>query len=385
MAGSGARTSLWRLPALRAVVGATSLGFVSYCLTLASLPAYAVAGGAGVTTAGVVTTVFLLTTIAVQMAVPALTARFGVGAVLAAGLLALGAPAPLYALDDGLGWLSAISAVRGSGFAVLTVLGSTLTAQVSPPERRGEAFGLYGLAIAVPNLIAVPAGAALVLAGHGAVVAWLAAAPVLALPLVRRLLRATPPATPAEPGRSAGGAVRAAAVPSLVLFATTVAGGGVVTFLPIERPDGAVATVALLAMGMTAAVSRWCAGLLADRVGLRLLLPLAVLLTAAGLGGLAVGLTLRGIAVVAGAAVFGAGFGAAQNLTLLAAFARAGERDATTASAFWNAAFDAGTGVGAFALGPLIAGVGLPWTFGLAAVALAVLLPVARAAARPVS
>jgi predicted MPP superfamily phosphohydrolase len=46
------------------------------------------------------------------------------------------------------------------------VLGALLAAAVAPPERRGEAIGLYGLAIAVPNLIAVPAGVALVLAGH---------------------------------------------------------------------------------------------------------------------------------------------------------------------------------------------------------------------------
>jgi predicted MFS family arabinose efflux permease len=279
--------------------------------------------------------------------------------------------------------------VRGAGFAVLTVLGATLTAQVAPPARRGEAIGLYGLAIAVPNLVAVPAGAALVLDGHGAWVAWLAAAPVLGVPLVRRLVRAAPPSPPPDRGTGRG-AVRAAVVPSVVLFVTTVAGGGVVTFLPIERPDGALATVALLVMGVTAAGSRWRAGLLADRIGNRLLLPAAVLIAAAGLVVLAAGLSLGGAAVaaavvVAGAAVFGAGFGAAQNLTLLATFARAGERRATTASAFWNAAFDAGTGAGAFALGPLIGGIGLPWTFGLVAAALAVVLPVARAAARPVS
>src|SRR4051794_24496862 len=166
MGEAAARTSLWRFPALRALVGATTLGFAGYCLTLASLPAYAVAGGAPVTTAGAVTTVFLLVTIALQMTVPALTARFGIGPVLAVGLVLLGAPAPLYVLDDGLGWLCAVSAVRGAGFAVLSVLGSTLAALVARPERRGESIGLYGLAIAVPNLVAVPGGVALVLAGH---------------------------------------------------------------------------------------------------------------------------------------------------------------------------------------------------------------------------
>ena len=61
----GARASLWRSPAMRALVGVTVLGFASYFLTLASLPTYAVQGGATESTAGIVTAVLLGVTIAV--------------------------------------------------------------------------------------------------------------------------------------------------------------------------------------------------------------------------------------------------------------------------------------------------------------------------------
>jgi len=381
MPGAEVQTSLWRVPALQALVGATVLGFASYCLTLASLPAYAVAGGTRPTTAGAVTTVFLLVTIAVQMTVPSLTARFGIGPVLAAGLVALGAPAPLYVLSDGLGWLSAVSAVRGAGFAVLTVLGSTLAALVVPPERRGESIGLYGLAIAVPNLVAVPAGVALVLAGHPGWLAWLAASPVLALPLLPRLVRAVPRGL-STAGSGSRRAALAALAPSSVLLVVTLAGGALVTFLPIERPDGALATAALVAFGITGALTRWRAGILADRVGHRLLLPAAVLVGAAGLVLVALGLQSADPVLLVGAAVFGAGFGAAQNLTLLAAFGRAGDAGTTTASALWNASFDAGTAVGALVPGLVAAAVGLPWTYAIVAAVLVLALPVARAATR---
>ncbi|MGY1810356.1 MFS transporter [Blastococcus sp. SYSU D00669] len=380
MVGGETRTSLWRSPALRALIAATALGFLSFCLTLASLPAYAVAGGASATSAGLVTTVFLLVTIALQLAVPPLTARFGLGPVLCAGLIALGAPSPLYAAGDSLAWLAGISAVRGAGFAVLTVLGSTLAGLLVPPERRGESIGLYGLAIAVPQLIAVPLGVALVLGGHAGWLAWLAAAPVLALPLVPRLVRAAP--APARATGSPGAARRAVLVPSLLLFAVTAAGGAVVTFLPIERPDALIATGALLLMNLTAAISRWRAGLLADRIGTRGLLPLSVLLSAVGIVVLALGVEEGTATVLAGATVFGLGYGAAQNLTLLAAFRRAGDDGATTASAFWNAAFDGGTGLGALLPGVVAAGIGLPWTYALLGGLLVAGLPLARSAAR---
>ncbi|MGY1814725.1 MFS transporter [Blastococcus sp. SYSU D00820] len=188
---TGTRTSLLALPAMRALLGVTALGFASYCLTLGSLPTYAVQGGADASTAGAVTAVFLVLTIVSQSSVPAATARFGTGPVLVAGLLCIGAPSPLYVLTDDLVALSVISAVRGIGFGVITVLGALLAAAVAPPERRGEAIGLYGLAIAIPNLAAVPAGVALVLAGHPGWLAWLAAAPLLGLPFVRAMVRTT--------------------------------------------------------------------------------------------------------------------------------------------------------------------------------------------------
>jgi predicted MFS family arabinose efflux permease len=374
--------SLWRTRGMRALVGVTVLGFASYCLTLASLPAYAVGGGSGASTAGVVTAVFLAVTIAVQMAIPSLTSRFGIGPVLVAGLVAMGLPAPLYVLDDGVAWLSAIGVVRGAGFAVLTVLGATLAARVAPPEKRGESIGIYGLAIAVPNLVAVPAGVALVLDGHVGWLSWLAASPLLGVALVPMLLRsvaAEPPPGPAGSGRTAA---RAALVPSGVLFVVTLAGGGLVTFLPIERPDGVLATVALLLFGGTGAVTRWRAGLLADRLGSRLLMPLAMGVAAVGLAACGAGLVAGEAWILVGAAVFGAGFGATQNLTLLAAFARAGESGTTAASAMWNASFDAGTATGALVLGVLAAEIGLSWTYVVVAALLAAAVPLASAAAR---
>jgi predicted MFS family arabinose efflux permease len=376
------RTTLWRGRGMQALIGVTVLGFASYCLTLASLPVYAVAGGADESTAGVVTAVFLVVTIAVQATIPALTARFGVGRVLVAGLLAMGLPSPFYVLDDGLAWISALSAVRGAGFAVLTVLGATLAAQVAPPERRGESIGLYGLAIAIPNLAAVPAGVALVLDGHVGWLSWLAASPVLAVFFVPLLVRSVGPQRGPGPAGSHRAAVLAASMPSVVLFVVTLAGGGLVTFLPIERPDGVLATVALLVFGVTGAVTRWRAGLLADRLGTGLLLPAALVVAAVGLVVTAAGLGSGAGWILAGAAVFGAGYGATQNLTLVSAFARAGENGTTTASAMWNASFDAGTATGALALGFLAAGIGLDWTYVVVAALLAASVPLASAAAR---
>jgi hypothetical protein len=155
-----------------------------------------------------------------------------------------------------------------------------------------------------------------------------------------------------------------------VLFAATLAAGGLVTFLPIAVSGGSVATAGLLLFGLSSGVLRWRIGALADRVGARLLLPWSVVAAVVGIlvvaGGLERG---SGPAVLVGALVFGGGYGAVLNLTLLLAFARAGPAGSTTASSGWNAAFDSGTAVGAGGLGG-VAAAGLPIPGGLALTAL---------------
>jgi predicted MFS family arabinose efflux permease len=259
-----------------------------------------------------------------------------------------------------------------------------LAGRIVPPERRGEALGLYGLSVSVPNLVAVPAGVALVLHGDAAWMAWLAALPVLAVPFVPGLVRgARLDEHDEEPAPGAGrrAALRAVA-PGVVLFVATLAGGGLITYLPIERPSGALASAALLVVGAAGALVRWPSGVLADRVGTRLLLPGSLLLCALGVAGVAGGLRAGDWLVLAGAAVFGVGFGAVQNLTLVAAFTRAGAGGATAAGAVWNALFDAGTATGALGLGVVAAAVGLPASYLLVTAALLLVLPAALASTR---
>lgn len=381
------RVALWRQPAIRKLLVVSLLGFTSFDLTLASLPSWAVSGGAGVGAAGLVTAALLLATVLVQLVVPALVARLGAGRVLALGLLALGAPSPLYIVSQDLPWLLTLSLVRGAGFAILTVVGTLLTFALAPPGRHGESVGLYGLVLAVPNLLAVPAGVALIHAGLFGWAAVLAGAPVLAMPLAWSLQVERRPATEGRRGERTASGVLAVLSPALVLFTVTVAVGGVLTVLPIERPSGQLATLALLVLGLTTAVSRWQAGTLADRVRSPWWLPAGVLLSVVGAGIMALGLlgdgSVSDAVVLAAAALFGAGQGAVQNLSLINAFARAGVGRASTASAVWNAGYDAGTGLGAFAVGAVSATVvGFPGTLAGCAVVIALTFPLAVRSSR---
>ena len=75
--------------------------------------------------------------------------------------------------------------------------------------------------------------------------------------------------------------------------------------------------------------------------------------------------------MLAGAALFGTGFGLLQNSTLILMMERVSKPEYGLGSTLWNAAFDAGTGIGAFSFGFVISTIGFSWSFFLCSTLLA--------------
>lgn len=359
-----ARDPIWREPGMTSLVLMTFTGFAGFAMLLTVAPLWAVEGGASTAGSGLVNGVLLLFTVLTQLLVPKALRSFGWGPVLAVGLVLLGVPGVLLSLGDSLGTILALSAVRGVGFGVLTVSGSAAVAALVSAERRGEAIGTYGLAIAVPNLVILPAGPWIVENLGWGVAFVLSALPLAGIPAALRLastlrleaptLSADAPESPAPPGTQAGVYLRLLR-PMLLLLAVTLAGGAAITFTPQMVDDAAVAAGGLFVMGLSAALSRWRIGVLADRQGVRPFLVPLVVLTAlamallswslAGTGGVRIGSFLAAMLLL------GLCYGGLQNLTLLMSFASVERRHHNLASAVWNVGFDAGTALGSVAVG----------------------------------
>jgi predicted MFS family arabinose efflux permease len=379
-------------PRGRIVSGPLALVFLSeFCaltsfyLMLSVTPMYAAAVGAGTTGAGLVTGVLLLGTVAAELAAPILMRRFGYWAMLLTGALLLGVPALALLPGGSLAVVVTVSVVRGLGFGLCTVMTGALTAALLPPERRGEGLGLFGVVATAPGIVALPAG--VWLAGHlgMATVVGLTAAsalvPLAAFPLLSRGAGRHPAATRHGTGRPDGllGGLRRAGQlrPFLIFAASTVAGGVVVSFLPLAAGvSGNVAAAGLLAQALTATISRWWAGRRGDRSGhARLLVPGLVIASS----GMVTMLWLASpAAVVAGMCLFGIGFGICQNATFALMIERMPPSGAGTASALWNLAYDAGYGAGPAAFGLAVSHTGYPAAFALTAALMLAAVPLAR-------
>lgn len=392
-----------------AVLAATLAAFAGFSLLLPVLPLWVASGGTGPGLAGSVTGVFMAATVLTQLGVPTLLRALGHRTALMLAAVALGAPAALLVLSPS-PWLAMpVSVVRGAAFGILTVTGAALVSDLVPARLRGRATGIYGLALGAPQLVLLT-GAVWAWTRLGPTTVLLAGAvvPLLALPamgLLPRRVGSTPatgrptgagdtagtePGSTAgtEPGSGAGAEPgsankdtgwaafrRAAVAPWLVMLVCAATSGGVITVLPLSQPDGPAAA-ALFTLTAAQLVGRSVSGELADRLGLsgRITAP-ALVVAALGAGLIAWGLAAVGTAgVVVGAGLVGLGFGAVQNDTLVALFARAGPARSGTASSVWNTAYDAGTGTGATALSAVLGVAGGPWAFVLAALSCVLVL-----------
>ena len=335
------------------------------------MPMLAAAGGAGSAAAGLITGALLGGTVIAEAAATFAIRRFGYRLALAAGALLLGAPTLALLPREPLAIMLAVSFVRGLGFGLCGVAAGGLTALLLPPERRGEGLGLLGIVSGVPAIVALPAG--VWLAGHHQATVVVAVAAIAGLtPLAAlRWLPGGRPGSRAGDGPAPGG--RGAFRLALIFAVCTVAAGVIDSFLPLARevPSG-IASAALLVQAITATVSRWQAGRHGDRYGhARLLIP-AIVATAAGLAAM---IWLASPAtMLAGMALFGAGFGVAENCTFALLIERLPE---DRASALWNLAYDAGYGVGPVVFGLLSGHVGYPAGFALTGVVVLAALPAA--------
>ncbi|MFR0357031.1 MFS transporter [Streptomyces sediminimaris] len=352
---------------------------VSFFLLLSVVPAYAAESGGG-GGAGLATGSLMLTTVLGELVTPRVVARFGYRATLGAGLFLLGAPAVVLTVPGGLAWTVTVCLLRGLGFALTIVAGGALTASLIPAERRGEGLAVVGVVSGVPSLAALPLGLWLAgRVGYGPVAVAGGVAALAAIVSVPGLPDGAAASKKESVGVVRGLRTGALLRPVIVFAATATAAGILVTFLPLAVPHTrtGVVTVALFVQPAAATVTRWLAGRHGDRHGsARLVLP-GLLLSAAGV--LVVAATGSPVAVVTGTALFGAGFGIAQNATLTLMYARVSASSYGTVSALWNLAYDGGMGAGAAGFGVLAGLTGYPWAFAATAVLmLGALAPVLR-------
>lgn len=347
-------------------------GLSMYLLT-SVVPLYLASSGSGGIGAGLSTGAMMLSAVAVELAVPAMLVRFGYRGTLGLGLVLLGAPSLVLLFTASLPVVLAVCVIRGAGLAIMVVGVVALVAEITPSHRRGEGLGVYGVVVGLPAVIGLPLGVFLTnVIGFDALFVIAAVASLAGLATLSGLPRRSTGSTEPQHVKVLGG-LRGSGLPmpTFVFAAVTVAAGISVTFLPlaVAADKHSVVAIALLVQAIAAPAARWLAGRYGDKIGAVKLLAPALLLAALGSGALV--FIDSTVAIVVGSALFGVGFGAAQNLTLAIMYDRVPKSRYGQVSALWNLAYDGGWGVGAIVFGAVVAGAGYSLAFGMTAVVVA--------------
>ncbi|MBO1752663.1 MFS transporter [Actinotalea sp. BY-33] len=407
---------------LAAVFGALS----NYAPLLSVVPLWAAQGGAGGGAVGAVTGVMMGATVVTQLAMRPLLRALSLRRMVAVGALVMGLATPAYLLSTAIGPVLAVSALRGAGFALVVVAGAALVSELVADTHLSRGTGFFGLAAGLPNVAMLPLGVLVAQqVGFLPVVVGTTLLALVAVPLalglstdeprgrqVRAVDLSSPPSphpatpapadpAPADPAPADPSEATTAptltvhpplgplVAPAVVFLATALGLGAALTFLPLAVPVAGTASVALLVLSVAMIVGRVGAGALGDGRGPGALLLPGVLLSGGGMLGVALAAGAAGspwtasptvtvLLAVVGAGLFGLGFGAVQNDSLVVILRRSGRGGHGTASTVWNIAYDGGTGLGAVIVGAVLVGTGYGWAFGATAVGILLVAPVAR-------
>ena len=364
---------------------AVAAAFLSWALLLPVVPLGVLTNGGSDALAGATTAIFMGCSVLTQWNTPRALRRFGYTPVMVFAAIMLGVPALGHITLDDAPFVLALSAFRGIGFGALTVAESALVAELVPKRFLGRASGLLGLAIGLAQLVGLPLGVWLATEYSfasayilGAVVGLLAAVACIFIPWIV-----------AEGGGSGGGDSipwGAVVVPCVGITTVAMGFGAVSSFLPAASSSGVVAGLILAVVGGAQMIARYLAGVTADRMGgpgLLLIPSLACGVAGLVIVSLALLLGWPAWVLLVGALVFGSGFGAIQNETLLLLFDSLPRTRLSDGSAIWNMAFDGGTGVGSLILGVVAVRVAYPETFIVATFLVAVGLAIVWARVFP--
>ncbi|MDO5668878.1 MAG: MFS transporter [Corynebacterium sp.] len=370
---------MWKAPGFVPTLVAVFAAFGAWSLLLPVIPLAALDAGHSATIAGATTGVFMAATVITQIFTPAMLRKLGYNPVMVASACMLGVPALGHLLDDAVWALLLFSALRGIGFGALTVAESALIAELVPSRFLGKASGMLGVFVGVAQMLFLPLG--LWMTGQfgfgsvyitAAVVALIAAVMCLRIPRIRAQERSREKADVSM--------WKLVLVPAVAVNSLSMSFGAVSSFLPaavqeLDPVTGAViGGVMLSIIGGAAMALRYVSGMVADRVG-----RAGVTMIPGQLMGFA-GVALMALVIANGWSVwwlvvagllFGGGFGMVQNEALLEMFQRLPRAKVSEASAVWNMAYDAGTGIGSFVLGFVAARAAYSGAYTVAAVIVA--------------
>jgi len=342
-------------------MAAATLLFSSVYLLLAPLPIYVEGVSEQRSQVGLIIGAFSLVSLLSRPYVGQLTDALGRKRILLAGALIFAISPPLYILSRSISLIFVVRLFHGLGLACFTTAYSALTADLAPPNQRGEIIGLAGIVMPGSMMVAPAIGATL-LKSKGFTYPFIIAAAVALLSSLLVFLLQEPRAAKGllKERRGFLQVLRSHRIWAPIV-ATGVVGfsfGTLLTFIPLFVAKRRMGNAGLFfsAYSLAIMVARMPAGWISDRLGRwRVIAPMMALLA------LALGLLGRVRQLpwlIVAAVLSGLGFGSIRSAADALVVDRVPLAMRGTALGIALGGFDLGQGLGSFLMGVVADAVG---------------------------
>jgi MFS family permease len=336
--------------------------YLSFLLLLSALPIFARRLGASDAAVGVVMAAFAVTSLLLRPVTGWGVDRYGRRPFMVAGALLFALASIAYVVTAGTIGLVLVRLVHGCGMGLYPTAASTMVADLTPPDRRGEILGFYGAAGSVALAVGPIAGIALMERTGFGPLFWIAGAVatvalVISLGLGETLARAR-----LAPFTVADMLSAAALLPGAIILCLMFTYGALIAFVPLHADtQGINAGVFFLVFAITITLARVPAGRLSDRLGRPPLAAAGLLFAAAAL--LVLAFSESALSLALAGAIYGVAYGTAQPALIAWSvdLAPEGERGRTMGTFY--TALELGIAVGAVSAGLAVARWGIVRTF----------------------
>ncbi len=364
--------SLYSRPLL-AVLATALAGFGSYLFIQALLPLQVSELGGTATLVGIILGAFSVSSVVIRPLIGRLTDSIGPRTILLVGVALLGVSTLGY-LIPAIAIMLLVRVVHGVGWAAFNTGALASIATLAPPERRGEASGIYNLMPAIAQL-AFPAAGIIVAERMGLQAAFTISAGIALIGVL--IIGGSPRTAPVASSLSRPAMFeRAWMFPMALEFLNSTCLILVIAFPPLFAIDKGI-DVEQLAIyypfyGGTVVAVRLLASRWLDRVDRSITIAAAAIV---GIMGLGVGAIADSVAVLTvSACLYGMATAVISPSSMALAIHRARPGTAGAAMATYSLGIQLGLGVGAFAWGVLIDAFGFPSPYLGAIVAMLLLL-----------
>lgn len=322
-----------------------SLFFSSFYLLLPTLPLYIQHMGGDQKAVGIIIGVFTISSVIIRPFSGKFTDRLGRRIFLILGALIFLISPLLYYTASTIPMLFLVRIFHGLGIAFFTVSAVAMIADMSPPDRRGEAFGAFGLS-AMVALTGSPAVGTWLLThfsfrGVFYAEAFLASASLFLCFFVRETFKID------ESHHK--GDTKGILLPSTIIFVCTLTYGSIVAFLPFSAHDIADFGLYYTAYALSSIAVRIPVGRISDRVGRHTVILPGLVTISGGLFLLSQSHTLP-LLVVSGT-LYGAGFSSVYPTLTALIVDTVPEKARARGLSIFTAFFDMGIGGGSFVFG----------------------------------